>query len=277
MLRPFSRSLKGFLGTLRKKSGIGDLWYNEVVLDPGAAVVEIGALSGNIALHACKAFGVSAVYAVEALPSSYDVLLDNCKGSPVKTINLAVGEKNGQIEFYECEHSSSSGLFRTDSGTRSARDPLSMRKTRVPCVTLTTLMKEHGIGTVDLLIMNCEGAEKFIFPEIARSRDLAAAIRQISVELHPKILGQPIVLELIRLMYPRYDYRVITRGIRGPINVVFTRRTQPVCGSPPLFILRYWCASVLELLWPAMKLLRKGIRKVLPHGQSYRPASLGRT
>jgi FkbM family methyltransferase len=258
------KSFLAFQKSYKSKVETGVLWYNNIALKDSDTVVEIGALTGNISLHAWRAFGITNIYAVEALPDNFQILMNNCKGSPVKTVNVAIGENDCQVSFFEYGLCSSSSLFRIDSSVKYQREMDLKLETLVRCVTLATFMKEHRIGGIDFLILNCEGAERFILPEIIESEGMVAAIRQISIELHPMILGQREVLRLIRLACPRYDYRVITRTIRGPINVIFTRRETPFTGGLDFYLLQYGYASIMDFLWPYFRFLMKLKRLIRP-------------
>lgn len=241
----------------RRYLEIPDLWYNGIALKPNTTVVEIGALSGNISLHAQKAFGVTNLYAVEALPSNYQMLVDNCRNSSVKPINVAVGNHNGEVCFYQYDRNSSSSLFRIGHDNKYRRNVNLRQIVRVRSVTLQTLMEEQGIQKIDLLLMNCEGAESLILPQIIHCPTLVKKIRQISIELHPMIFGQRKVLEMIRMMYFLYDYRVITRTLRGPINVVFTCRGKRKNGVPPRYALQAAYARGMDILWPVLTWAQK--------------------
>ena len=228
-----------------------------------STVVEIGALSGNISLYSWKTFGVTDVYAVEALPNNYKVLVKNCQDSPVKTVNVAIGERDGEVSFFEYGLGSSSSLFKIDSSVKYRRDLELKEETRVRAVTLDSFMQEQDIKKIDYLIMNCEGAEAFVFPQIIHNQDILEVVKMISIELHPMILGQRRVLQLIRFMYPYYDCRVITRTIRGPINVIFTKRDEHVNAFPPLYFLQYGYASFMDFIWPGLKFMQKIKRGIM--------------
>ncbi len=111
-----------FFESLKSKVEIPILWYPDIELSQDSTVVEIGALSGNISLYAWKTFGATNVYAVEALPNNYKVLVANCQDSPVKTVNVAIGEHDGEVSFFEYGLRSSSSLFKIDSNVKYRRD-----------------------------------------------------------------------------------------------------------------------------------------------------------
>jgi len=191
------RQVKGFFESFRQKVEIPILWYPGIELSEDSTAVEIGALSGNISLYAWKTYGVTNVYAVEALLNNYKVLVENTQGSPIKTVNVAIGEHDGEVSFFEYGLRSSSSLFKIDSNVKHRRDLDLKEETRVRSVTLDTFMHEQHITTIDCFLMNCEGAETFIFSEILHNQDILAAKgllgamkQSVSLEESGKISGE---------------------------------------------------------------------------------------
>ncbi|MFC1508441.1 FkbM family methyltransferase [Candidatus Omnitrophota bacterium] len=245
-----------FLKQFKKNNSIPTLWYNDIVLMKNSSLVEIGAMSGNISFYAWKTFGTKNIYAVEAIPAHYEKLVSKFKETPIQPVNVAIGDKNGEVSFFVYGLHSSSSLFDLDSHNKYSRELKVEEKIQVRSVTIETFMEEHKLKHINCLIMNCEGAEEFILPQIVNSEKLITAIDQISIELHPMILGQRRILELIRLLWPHYECRVITRNIRGPSNAIFTRRETPTTTQLPYFILQHTYAAVMDALWPILRYLK---------------------
>jgi len=206
---------------------IGELWFNGVSIKRKDTVVEIGAFSGSISLYAADEFGVERIYAIEASKKNFKLTCEKCKGSPVRPMNLAIGEKDGGVSFIEYENlPSSSSLIQSDAryspdvivDSDKGAKPV---RTEVRSLTLASFLNETDIENIDLLIMNCEGAEQFILPQIVEKLEMIGRTKEISIEFHPTLLGQGQVMRLIMLLAPYYRPRIVTRSLRGLLNIVF--------------------------------------------------------
>ena len=220
-------------------------------MDKDSTVVEIGGLSGNISRYAYDSFGTKNIYAIEALPDNYAVLVENSKGTPVTPVNLAIGEVDGLMSFSVHPNASSCGFSKYLNKADKQEQQID-----VPSQTLDSFMRRYEIENIDFLIMNCEGAEDSILQQIVDSQDLVSKIETISIEMHPQLLGRAHVFKLIGLMNAFYDYRIISRiKCYGPVNVVFTRSSAFTSRIP-----FYNCRLILAILVGSAFFSLRGIK-----------------
>jgi FkbM family methyltransferase len=164
--------LLSFLNELRRVRG-HTIWTRS--LDGDSIVVDAGAHRGEfsrqlIEMYKCRC------YLVEANPELARRL--DVRGAQ-QTLAVALAAADGHSEF----------IFRNNaeagSIARRAGEPAGGGRTRsvaVEAVSLATLMRRTGLGRIDLLKLDIEGAE---FDLIAgASDDLLASIGQITVEFH---------------------------------------------------------------------------------------------
>ena len=97
----------------------------------------------------------------------------------------------------------------------------------VRSVSLETFLDENNIDNVDLLMMNCEGAETGVLKQLAASSRLRAMVYQVAVEFHPQIHGDRLTVETMMLLEHHYAYEVLSRNRLGHHYVRFTRRPLP--------------------------------------------------
>ncbi len=142
-----------------------------VSLPPNGVVVDVGANMGDFAMQAAAICSHGLVIAVE--PMSKDVrqielnrLLNGF--DHVRIAHLALGNCEGQIEIHS--QGAQSSAFWGEGATE-----------RVRLTTLGKLMSEMSIDHVDVLKMDCEGAEWQILPA---AEDVLPRIRQICMEFH---------------------------------------------------------------------------------------------
>jgi FkbM family methyltransferase len=242
------------------ESDIRKLWFDGISLEPEDTVVEIGAFTGKISLKAAAEYGLQRVYAIEASKRNFDVLCTNCCNTPVIPINLAIGAKDGVSSFVEFEGHSSSNSLIQESGTYSREGDTGRTAkpvfTEVRTLTLFSFLKKTGIKEVGLLFMNCEGAEKYILPQIVETSGMIDRIRTISIEFHPQLLGQTSIMRLIKLLATNYKPRIVTRSLRGPLNMVFTRRASEQ-RMEFKWCLLYLRACFMDAIWPFLTVAKK--------------------
>ena len=151
-----------------------------VSLDRRSVVVDIGANVGDFAIRAARLCPDGRVIAVEPVRSAGEMIVEHAHlngVSNVKWICAAVGTPMG----------SDPGTVRgsdpgTSAGTRGA-NPYAREGEQLDCptVTLAGLLSDEGLERVDLLKLDCEGAEWDILPA---SEGVLPGIRQICMEFH---------------------------------------------------------------------------------------------
>jgi FkbM family methyltransferase len=147
----------------------GSIQDNWVILDIGA---HIGAFSASAAR---AARGVT-IYAFEPAPENLELLSSNITRNRLSNVCLspqAVSGKRGVRQL----HLSDSPAGHSLHGSEPADRQLS-----VESVTLEEILSRHTIEAVDLLKMDCEGAE-FEILETA-SPDTLNRVRRIAMEVH---------------------------------------------------------------------------------------------
>lgn len=151
-------------------------------------VLEIGAGLGLVSLVAAQAAHSGAVYSYEANPAMEPLIRGNyALNEMTPQLSMKAVTADGQpIAFYQDPNLLSS----------SAYD----RKMDVPKITvesarISNLIEEHR---PNVLIMDVEGSEQSLLP----CADLTD-VRAIMVELHPHIIGQDVVADLIKGLQTR--------------------------------------------------------------------------
>lgn len=150
--------------------------YDRYPVSAKDVVVDIGAHVGTYTVLAGKR-GAS-VLAIEPDPESFRLLRINMLLNNVAGIaeNIALLDKTGHAMLKSSnEQSSANSLILKEDG-------LSYNDIKVPTDTLENVMKRNGIGHVDILKMDCEGAEYSILDSV--SDKTAASIDRMIIEYH---------------------------------------------------------------------------------------------
>lgn len=129
------------------------------VVKPGMVVFDIGANIGQFTLLAAKNVGPSgSVHSFEPGPEEYHRLCDNVRLNrfgQVHTVQKAICDQEGHVAFHTC---SADGLGAYNSLGKPFREA-NIQTVRVQATTLDRYVEAHGIGYVDLVKMDIEGAE----------------------------------------------------------------------------------------------------------------------
>jgi hypothetical protein len=96
--------------------------------------------------------------------------------------------------------------------------PDEVAASRVPALSLATLLRERVRSDVDLLKVDIEGAEEAV---LCQEPALLQSVGAVAAELHPERCDQQRVLRVLRETY-RHVYRVSGRGSSKPL-VIATR------------------------------------------------------
>ena len=145
-----------------------------IKLAADSVVLDVGANIGDLAVQLGRSCSRGRVYTVEPVSENMNMIriqtLLNGIGNVVM-IKAALGGAEGEVEI-------------NTAGSRSSvhwGDNPGEKVEKVRCTTLATVMQEQGIEKLDLLKLDCEGAEWEIFPT---SEALLPRIRQICMEYH---------------------------------------------------------------------------------------------
>lgn len=160
------------------------LGAGHVSLQENAIVVDLGANIGDFTVQVAKRCPLGIVVAVEPIEEhvrmiGIQLLLNGL--SNVRCRRLAVGAKEGAVDV-------------TADGSASAVATVQTTGTeRVRMTSLQQLLCEEGIESVDILKMDCEGAE---FDILVGAEEVLPRVKQLCLEFHctggwtPEVLAE---------------------------------------------------------------------------------------
>ncbi len=139
-------------------------------LGADSVVLDLGANRGRFSQKMVDRFG-SRCFAVEASAQMYDTLHDTDR---IQNFHCAITGRNGQVAIYPGDNE----LAASTSSGDGSRQPSEF----VDSIRLDDFVDAQGIGRIDLLKMDIEGAEVEVFDSL--SDEFLRGIAQISVEFH---------------------------------------------------------------------------------------------
>jgi FkbM family methyltransferase len=176
-------------------------------IQKGDVVFDVGANVGSFALYAALS-GAKKVYAFEPSVEAFQTLSKNIQVNRLETtiipLNKAVSDRSGEIVKFPHKSSPFNSLVITavrdsklhvDRFMGDLRENVLAMAAQADCefneiatVTLQDFMAEHRIPFIDLLKMDCEGAEFSIVPSL--TEETIDRIGRIRMECH----GDPTAL-----------------------------------------------------------------------------------
>lgn len=151
------------------------------LLRPGMVAIDVGAHAGYFSVRFARWVGATGrVLAFEPHPASFEVLRRNVGRRGLRNVRLArvaISDREGEAAFWETPSSFGHSLHRVKGQERSLR---------VEATTLDDACRKEGLGVVDLVKLDVEGAELEALAgmtEIARSSPAMAVILEFKPEL----------------------------------------------------------------------------------------------
>ena len=134
-------------------------FVDNVHLDNNSVVLDIGANMGLYTISTSKKYPTSKVIAIEASPTYFKNLKQNCELNNIDKVSLynkAASNTNDEtIEFYEGVFSTIEEEFLPDLGTPKDK----IKKVKVETITIDSLFEKEKLDEITILKMDIEGAE----------------------------------------------------------------------------------------------------------------------
>lgn len=182
-------------------------------LTDGFTFIDVGANVGGYALFVAARAGPGArILAVEPQPDLFERLTYNIALNPfasVKAFNCALADRDGEITLFTHPTNKGEASMRMVNGAGGGE------QIRVPAKALDTLLAEEGIGRVDALKIDVEGAEDLILEPFFRTAVPALWPRVLVVEHAPARWSTDLPALILEC-----GYRI---ALRARMNVVYER------------------------------------------------------
>jgi len=148
-------------------------------LPPNPVVVDVGAHIGLFSLKARALWPTARIFAFEPVPATFALLSANLEtnGAHVAAFNLAVSGPGQETMTLQLDPWGNSGAASSQyASVLPFHAQVEVRTTSLP-----VFLDKQGIGRVDLLKLDCEGAEYDILNDLP---DLSERVGHLRVEIH---------------------------------------------------------------------------------------------
>ncbi|MBJ6111067.1 FkbM family methyltransferase [Hymenobacter sp. BT523] len=147
---------------------------------PIRTIFDIGSNIGLAAVRLSHAFPEARIFAVEPAPDNFRILQKNVAANAVAAVLLPTGvwHKAARLYFdrsFRDGQDWSIALTETPSGNLAEH---------VDAVSINDIAAQHGVTAIDLLKIDIEGGERYIFNEAREGLAFLAITRVIAIEVH---------------------------------------------------------------------------------------------
>jgi FkbM family methyltransferase len=124
--------------------------------NPPTTILDVGANVGFMSWQLAKTFPQATVFALEPDPAAFHVLQKTHGTNPrIRAFPLAAADRDGELSFVQRGLSNNSSLLAVDGRP----DGDALKTIKIEATTLDRFCTDHGIGHIDLLKTDTEGAD----------------------------------------------------------------------------------------------------------------------
>ncbi len=162
-----------------------DRKYKYKNLDSNSVVIDIGGYKGEWAFHISDKYKCK-VHVFEPFKINYyKIFIRRLFHNKIMLYNSAISDKSGKLDFFVTPNSDGHSIYDRSKSKMKKK----VKKISVNSISLKEFVGNSNIDKIDLIKMNCEGAEIDILNSL--DSDLASKIKQITFSGHaPKITRQ---------------------------------------------------------------------------------------
>jgi FkbM family methyltransferase len=211
-------TLPGFRATCRFRTGTSDAKFLRILVERGlpaeyalpdglnpGVILDIGANIGAVSLALARRFPAARLYAFEPLPENYALLAHNVAALPqVTALPFGLGARTEERTYERSDNPRNFG----GGGFYGGQCDPALCQARLPIVAVTEALAQLGVGRVDLIKIDSEGAEYDILTSFPQN--ILQQTRVIVGELH----GKPHDEALLQRLSSWFNVERIWRGDR---------------------------------------------------------------
>ncbi|HEY4495637.1 MAG TPA: FkbM family methyltransferase [Candidatus Paceibacterota bacterium] len=174
------------------------------VIKENSTVLDIGANRGYFSVYAANSVKHVKVYSFEPIKATYDSILENIQINNLKEkiipFNLGVAGSDNVMEF--SIGSSVNSSISNSMIFNKSHD----RVEKIKCICLKSIIENNNLSKIDLIKMDCEGAEFEIL--LNTPADFLENIHEIRMEYH-NIDDKKLNIENLKIFLQENGYKVI--------------------------------------------------------------------
>lgn len=218
-------------------------WGNDPFLDmarlvstaANSVIFDVGAHYGHVSREFHRVFPNSSVYAFEPYPDSFAELEKNtASDGGVKAFPFGFAEVRGRRNFCSNQASGANSLLETDSRGHKTWGACVLETNEhieVDFETLDGFVSSYGLKNIDILKLDCQGAEPLIIAGAEKSlRDGIVKLIYMEIITLPTYIGQVTFHEALKMLencgfslFNLYNLSVTESGFLRQVDAIFVR------------------------------------------------------
>lgn len=225
-------TVRGAMDVWSIKETFIDRFYEQfgTSIQDGWTVVDIGAGLGDFTLLAACSHPSNKILAFEPFEGSFSLLQENLVSNGAENVQIfqqAVTDKTGEIVL----DLTGGEPLQITSGVEGIDNSTAAEQVRVSSTTLKDLINDNTLTGIDLLKLDCEGAE---FPILFNTENRTfEQIARIIMEYHDYISGYA-VNDLAQFLQLQGYQTIITKNfVHDDLGYLFASRSQEVISDLP--------------------------------------------
>ena len=185
-------------------------------------ITYVGAHDGEMALGINEAFPSRRFILVEAVPITFQKLMNNVSSHPnMKCLNVAAGSEDETVDMLVDDFSAASSILPYTEMTIQEFPFLGRgKKISVKVRPLDKILKEHAVERTDMLILDVQGYEDKVFSGASLTLDSCKVVMS-ELSLQDLYLGTSTFDSVSRLLFDQgFHLRCLVNPIRGSSHAI---------------------------------------------------------
>lgn len=197
-------------------------YFNAVIMPRNPTLVQVGVFGVDHLERFRTLYPDSRIIAYEADLGNFKAMEKSLADIDAEFFNRALSNETRETTLYKYESNVAHSLF--PRHLTGKQKPKLQGEVQVQGSTFEDMLENDTIERVDLLILNCEGAELFVLDALLDNPSLRDHVRQICVSFHaPRIYPMERKRKVIGRMEKHYHVVVKPHKVGIP-DVLFIRR-----------------------------------------------------
>ncbi len=177
-------------------------------------MIDVGANCGHFSRFFADRFPATKIFAVEPSPDLLPVIKENLKGRNFNLVPFALADKDGEMEFYVSKNSQQASSLIRENVEEFDKN---IQAIKVRTQKFQTFLSENQIDKIDILKMDCQGAEYLI---LKNAEEILAKTDFLILEVSLLDENMEDLLLLVRQYFP---YRKVINSVSMGADVLFSK------------------------------------------------------
>lgn len=175
-------------------------------------MIDVGANCGHFSRFFADSFPQTKIFAVEPSPDLLPIINANLKNKNYQLVPFALADQDGEIAFYVSKNSQQANSLIKENVAEFDAD---IQTLKVKTQKFQTFLSENHIDTIDVLKMDCQGAEYMI---LKNAEEVLIKTKYLILEVS---LLDDNMEDLLLLVRKHFPHRKVINSVSMGADVLF--------------------------------------------------------